>query len=362
MLAATVELEEAGGQAYLDDHMGKIFTEGFSFSGFERDKLYLGDGSAFVDISGLSGLDSVTDGRGAAYGDYDNDGDYDVFLTALQGQVHLLFRNNVGQQQGFIRVALEGVASGRDAYGAVVRVETSQGTQTQIKAGGSGFVSQSDPRLLFGLGQDAAAKRMEVRWPSGAVQRFGPVAAGASVKIVEGRDELVYVEDERRFTLPEPARPGEQALGSLRIRVGDRFPALRLVDAETGEAGQTFDDLRQPGRRYLVNFWATWCGPCRAEMPHLQRLYPELKAAGVDIVGLSLDLGAARQRVSTFLSRLGITYPVAIVHESDFGQIYAGDQLVVPVSFVVGANGRIEQILSGWSPETEAAIHRLLVP
>ena len=93
--------------------MGKIFEEGFSFSGFERDKLYLSDrGERFIDLSGLSGLDSVTDGRGAVYGDFDNDGDYDIFLTALQSQVHHLFKNSVGHHRGFVRVALEGTRSG----------------------------------------------------------------------------------------------------------------------------------------------------------------------------------------------------------------------------------------------------------
>ena len=68
MLASSVALEEAGNQQYQTNHMMKLFEQGFSFSGFERDKLYLNDrGERFVDISGLSGLDAVTDGRGAAY-------------------------------------------------------------------------------------------------------------------------------------------------------------------------------------------------------------------------------------------------------------------------------------------------------
>ena len=156
-------MEAAGNDLYQNDHMGKIFEEGFSFSGFERDKLYLNDGGKrFVDISGLSGLDSVTDGRGAAYADFDNDGDYDIFLTTLQGQAHHLFRNNVGQENGFLRVTLEGRESGRDAFGAEVRVKTTQGVLTKVKAGGSGFVSQSDPRLLFGLGADTEAAWIQV--------------------------------------------------------------------------------------------------------------------------------------------------------------------------------------------------------
>ena len=364
MLASTVGLEQAGGQEYQADHMGKIFSQGFSFSGFERDKLYLSEGGErFVDISGMSGLDSVTDGRGAAYADFDNDGDYDIFLTALQGQVHHLFRNNVGQEEGFIRVALEGSVSGVDAYGAEVRLTTSRGVQTKVKAGGSGYVSQSDPRLLFGLGGDGRAEALEVRWPSGQVDRFGRVPAGSSVRIVEttGKgmvpDELHEVE-ERRFSLPDPA--GEEALflQALRYGPGDLFPAVAMIDE--GGVAADFHSLRKPGRSYLINFWATYCVPCREEMPELQKLHADLEAAGVDLLGISLDMGTARKKIPRFLSRMGIDYPVFTTEEGVFEQLFSGEQFFIPLSYIVDGEGRIQEVLTGWSPRAQTAIHQLI--
>jgi len=365
VLASSVEVEQTGNQQYQTLHMSKLFEQGFSFSGFERDKLYRNErGQRFVDISGLSGLDSVTDGRGAAYGDFDNDGDLDIFLTALQGQVHSLFRNNVGADNGFVRISLRGTDSGADAFGAVVRLVTSQGVQAKIKAGGSGFVSQSDPRLLFGLGQDDAVPWIEVRWPSGAVQRFteaspgaGLARSGSSLHIVEGRSELTIVE-EKRFSLPDPSAPGDLVLRSLRPRQGDEFPPVALIDPRTGEVTD-FQRWRQPGHRYLVNLWATWCAPCRQEMPELEKLYPELQAAGVRLVGISLDTGQARTRVPQFLDRAGITYPNFTTQESSLEQLFAGDQVFVPLSFVIDAQGRIDAIFSGWSRESEAAIRKM---
>src|SRR5688500_14544176 len=86
-----------------------MFGEGFSFSGYERDPLYLNTGAKkFVDISGVSGIDSITDGRAGVFADFDNDGDLDVFMTVIQGQSHHLFRNNVGQDNNWLRVSLEG--------------------------------------------------------------------------------------------------------------------------------------------------------------------------------------------------------------------------------------------------------------
>lgn len=173
--------------------------QGFSFAGHQRDSLLLSAGTGrggrrsrrFIDISGVSGVDSVSDGRGAVFADFDNDGDYDLFLTTLQGGSHLLFRNNVGQGNHYLRVALEGSTarggSSRDAFGSVVRVRTSQGTLTKVKSGGSGFISQHDPRLLFGLGKDARAQSIEVTWANGKVEKFrGDFAAKSYVLLREG--------------------------------------------------------------------------------------------------------------------------------------------------------------------------------
>jgi len=338
--------------------MGKIFSQGFSFSGFERDKLFLSNGGEqFIDISGLSGIDSITDGRGAAYGDFDNDGDLDIFLTALQGQVHHLFRNNVGQQQNFIRVVLEGRESGRDAFGAEVRVVASRGTQTKIKTGGSGFVSQSDPRLLFGLGADTAAQSLSVRWPSGKEQRIGPVQSGATVKLVEGDAEPVY-QKEQRFSLPDPS--GEEALfvQALKYKPGDLFPAVKLVDAQGGETD--FARYRREGQGYLINFWATYCVPCRKEMPELEALSKPLAEAGVEVIGVSLDMGKNRNKVPSFLKRMGVSYANYSTDESVFAEVFSGEEIFIPLSFLVDGNGRISKVFTGWTQEAETSLNELI--
>lgn len=357
MVAASEEREDAGSQAYQDHHFGKILKEGFSFSGFERDHLWWNDGSGkFLDISGLSGTDSPTDGRGAAYGDLDNDGDMDIVRTSFQGPTHLLYRNNVGQDAEFLRVDLVGTTSGRDAYGALVRAHTSHGVQTRLKAGGSGYVSSGDPRLLFGLGTDQEVTRLEVDWPSGASQSFGPFMSGESIRIVEGRDDVERLA-ETRFSLPEPPGTEETMASKLRVNRGDRFPDLALTDASGGAV--TLDEARQSGSLTLVNLWATWCVPCRKEMPALQALSEEL-GQGLSVIGLSVDTGASQQQVARTAKRLGVTYPVFTTEEPVYPHIFSGEEVFIPLTYLVDEAGLVVEVISGWSEAAEQRVRALV--
>ena len=83
------------------ERQSELFGEGFSFSGHERDLLVLNQGErGFLDVSGVSGADSVGDGRGSVFADLDNDGDLDIFLRAVHGPAHILLRNNIGGVEG----------------------------------------------------------------------------------------------------------------------------------------------------------------------------------------------------------------------------------------------------------------------
>lgn len=328
-----------------------MFGEGFSFSGYERDPLYLNTGAKkFVDISGVSGIDSITDGRAGVFADFDNDGDLDVFSTTIQGQAHLLFRNNVGQENNWLRVALEGGrASGRDAFGAVVRLKTSAGTLTKTKAGGSGFISEHDPRLLFGLGRDAAARSIEVTWPTGRVERFeGDFKAGASVLLREGsgRAEALAL---GRTRLPDPLTRAEAFARGLRVGVGRAVPDLALKSMDGRQS--TLRSLLKPGRRLLVNVWATWCTPCRVEMPELEHLRAPLAANGVDLVGLNVD-SEPNVDVRGFLRENRVGYPVYTGGVPAIEGLYATDELSVPMSILIDEHGVVREIIPGWSPAT----------
>lgn len=335
----------------------ELFADGFSFSGYERDlvALNLGDGR-YLDISGVSGADSVNDGRGSVFADFDNDGDTDIFLRAMHGEAHHLFRNNVGTDGNFIRVTLRGRESGRDAFGAEVRIKTSAGIQTKLKAGGSGFVSQSDPRLLFGLGGDSAAEWLDVTWPSGAKQRFAGPQAGSSVLIVEGDDAPIELR-ERRYTLPDPLSAEEKRWHSFGL--DPKVPVDDVMVEMLGGAKRHLSDLVGDGEQLLVNLWATWCRPCTREMPEIERLH-QLSSGSLRIVGLNIEPEMVDDRIETFVDGLGVTYPIARIEPTAIERLVGTKDPGVPVSIVLDDQLRPREILVGWSERSAERLEALV--
>jgi hypothetical protein len=114
--------------------------------------------------------------RGAAYADYDRDGDLDVLITTNHGPAYL-YRNDGGNANNWISLRLVGSRSNRSGLGAVVRLESASGKQWQSVRSGSSYCSQSDLALTFGLARDATVNAIEVIWPSGTRQRFTNLAA-----------------------------------------------------------------------------------------------------------------------------------------------------------------------------------------
>ncbi|ANM31885.1 hypothetical protein ABI59_23455 [Acidobacteria bacterium Mor1] len=357
MVAAEEKQEQAGGESYHNHHMGTIFKKGFSFSGFERDmlKLSMGDGS-YLDISGISGVDSISDGRGAVFADFDNDGDSDIFLVSAQRKAHYLFRNNVGSDRHFLRVELEGRSGGRDAFGAIVRVHTAHGIQTKVKAGGSGFLSQHDPRLLFGLGDETEVARLEVAWPGGESLTLTDLPIDTTIRLTEGQNGFQRVAPPSG-TLPDPLGDREEMLARLGIRPGATFPRLELRDL--GGQPRSLEATLRPGRKMLLNVWATWCTPCAVEIPELVHLYPELTAAGIDLVGLSVDVDPAAD-VQGYVARQGMEYPVLMTDSDSLDILYPNGEATVPLTLLLSDQGQVLEIYSGWSKRSAAALEALV--
>ena len=123
--------------------------------------------------------------RGAAVADFDNDGDLDILATNNGGEPQL-FRNDGGNKRHWIELRLIGARSNRDGVGARVKVVAGSLTQVDERKGGMSYQSAQDPRLHFGLGDAARVDSIEVRWPSGAVDRLSNIPADRELTIKEG--------------------------------------------------------------------------------------------------------------------------------------------------------------------------------
>lgn len=141
------------------------------------------------------------------------------------------------------------------------------------------------------------------------------------------------------------------------VQVGDEAPNFMLRDL----AGNVISLSQLRGKVVLLNFWATWCGPCRVEMPAMEQLYRTVPREAFEILAVSTDAqGAAVTR--PFQKRMGFTFP--ILHDSEYRVGLAYGARTIPITFMVDRHGVVRQKIFGardWgSPEARDLIHALM--
>jgi thiol-disulfide isomerase/thioredoxin len=152
----------------------------------------------------------------------------------------------------------------------------------------------------------------------------------------------------------------------LPLDVGSEAPAFSARDLQGRPV--SLADLR--GKVVLLNIWATWCGPCRAEMPSLQRLHQQLGPEGLVVVAVSVDAAAGSRDasgnpggdVAAFGRQYGLTFP--LWHEPTGGIQRAYRTTGIPESFVIGRDGSIRKKVIGateWDDPTNVELIRRLL-
>ena len=116
----------------------------------------------------------------------------------------------------------------------------------------------------------------------------------------------------------------------------------------------------QRGRVVMVNFWATWCGPCRQEMPQLNRLYEKYKASGFVLLGVNVD--DDQRKAAEVAGKLGVTFPVLLDTDKTVSKLY--DLSTMPSTVIIDRDGKIRYVhrgyVSGYEDNYEKQIRELL--
>lgn len=153
----------------------------------QEDQLFENEGNGkFKDVSVQRGnyFQEEHVGRGAAFADYDNDGDIDAFIVNLEEKA-ILLRNNKGNNNHWISLNLIGEESNRDAIGTRITISAGGKKQYTQKVSASGYLSQNDPRIHFGLGNETKVDTIEIVWPTGKIQKLTNIDAGQVLTIKE---------------------------------------------------------------------------------------------------------------------------------------------------------------------------------
>lgn len=146
---------------------------------------------------------------------------------------------------------------------------------------------------------------------------------------------------------------------SIRVLVATAFVICGLVgDASALDVGKPMPEIglktlggkkvtvaALKGKVVIVDFWATWCGPCKEEMPVLQKLYAKYGKQGLVVVGVSVDRESSK--LKKYLSNLGVTFPV--VHDGEHAVTERYEPAKMPSSFIIGRDGKVKFVHPGFS-------------
>ena len=129
-------------------------------------------------------------------------------------------------------------------------------------------------------------------------------------------------------------------------------PAGAAVTPQSGAPDFTLPSLDGPnlrlreqrGQVVMINFWATWCGPCRSEMPHLSKLYDKYRASGFVLLGVSVDDDA--KKAADLAARLGLKFPVSFDTDKKVSRLY--DLSAMPSTVLIDREGRVRHVHRGY--------------
>ena len=346
------------------NHFRLLQEEGRSWSGREPNTLFQNRGAGadgtvnFDEVGNVLGVYLRLDSRSAATADFDGDGDLDLAVYNRNNPIIKIYRNDTPGQGHLALVDLRGTDSGTLAAGAQAVLDCGGKQMLRQVELGSGFLAQSAPTLHFGLGGCSRVDSVEVRWPSGREQTWRDMPADHRVTLTEGSDDFQATAlEHRNYNRDELA----QAAGELSAprpdlsfdRVGGDVASAPL----RGDGALTLADL--DAGTAVLNFWATWCTACIAEMPELEALYRRFGPRGLRVIGVSLDEGRPRAAVRAFLEERGASYEQVwgdVDQQRPFASLGSSPPGAIPITAVLH-RGTVRDVRVGtFDPEAMAEL------
>jgi hypothetical protein len=307
-VASRSPAEKAEEEAYENSWaaLSRLMDSGASWSGGERHCAFLNLGdSAYVDVSNVSGLDFIDDGRALAATDWDGDGAVDLWLAHRTGPRLRFLHNQAASGAHYLAISLEGVECNRDAIGARVEIVAGDLRRAREVRAGEGYLAQSSSVLTFGLGTTEEVEDVIVSWPGGETEHLGALAVDRRWSVVQGSGAATEVAH-RAPMAPPQGLPWPERDSAARVVLRTPLPVA------PGLRGELYPEGVE-GRARLVCLWASWCAPCVEELSALARRSDELAYVGLDVLPVVIDPGedgaAARalfeERIAPLMAEVG---------------------------------------------------------
>jgi len=321
-----------------------------TWSGYERNVLYLNNGDGtFSDVSGVAGMDFLEDSRTFALADFDHDGRMEVLLKNRNGPQIRFLKNVMPRLAPAIAFRLQGKKSNRDAIGAVVTIESSNGRQARFVQVGSGFLAQHSKDLFFGLGEAKGPIRATIRWPSGLEQQFTELPANHRIWIEEGSAEA------RKEAFAPPANLTEVNAASSSGHP-EQLPSQVETWLLVPVAAPDFRVSGLNGKEELLSAWrgkptVLYLGSAefpdwKAQLESLQKESGKWISVGLQLIVVDV---AGQKAASTW------TFPVAsappdlvAVYNLLYGRLFDRHRdMGLPTAFLIDAQGNIVKVYQG---------------
>jgi hypothetical protein len=331
-----------------------VMGSGDSWAGNERDNVFLSLGGArFADVSYASAADYPDDSRAVAAVDWDDDGRLDLMLKNRTAP-RLRFLRNTGPAAHYLKLDLRGTQCNRDAIGATALVDVGGTVLRKTVYAGDGYLSQSQKRLHFGLGQSTEVRSVSVRWPGGAEERFSGLAADQRYLLVQGsgRAEPVAARPHAVFAALEPVIETRREAPTHRAPLVDRLPMGPVAIPAFDDPARAIQEFA--GRPLLITLWESTSDASQAQLRAFHEQADELAASQLALVPLTLDEGPALARARETLRGLGLETGAGYVDralsktlEVVFVEVFGRLEAPLPASLLFDPTGQLAVIYRG---------------